>query len=543
MGKIFHQHSARGLRARAGVILAVTLLISALSESNAKATWSIVLVDTETKEIAVGSATCLTNFDLNQNLPVLLVDVGAACAQSAVDGGAINRNRIREQLLLGTDPEDIVEYLSTVDSAHESRQYGIVDTIGRPATFTGNQAGAHASGVTGQTGNIVYAIQGNVITGAVVVFAAEAAVINTPGDLPAKLMAAMEEARFYGGDGRCSCTVLAPTACGAPPPNFEKSAHIAFMVGSRTGDIDGVCNSGFGCANGDYFMDFNVPNQTVADPDPVLQLQDMFDQWRDAQVGAPDAVQSEVEVDKDYIRANFSDSANLVVSVKDWQSNQVIMPTSVTVEHAPDSAGASGIINITPLGNNLFNIEVGLAFLNGLDRFHVRVESDARSVIVLPIPELLVVAMEDIDADGETDLADYALMQNCILGPDHPVPAQCDDANFNFDLTVDLRDVGQFQREFTGEKCDILQINEQPERLDLCAGDSATLSVGVDADPSPTFQWFLNGAAIVGANAGTYALEDAQPDDEGYYTVEVSNSCGAVATEPVQVRVFDGECP
>src|SRR5262245_3596304 len=175
----------------------VPLLAMTLAES-VSATWSINIVDTASREIAVGSATCLTNFDLLRGLPVVRVDVGAAAAQSSIDAGAVNRMRIWNGLINGDSPEAILALLASMDASHQSRQYGIVDVQGRAITFTGTNCGAFANGLTGQVGTLVYAIQGNVITGQPVLNEAEEAILTTAGGLPEKLMAAMEAARSMG---------------------------------------------------------------------------------------------------------------------------------------------------------------------------------------------------------------------------------------------------------------------------------------------------------------------------------------------------------
>lgn len=230
----------------------------------ARATWSIILIDTRTGEVAIGSATCLTAFDLQANTPVLLTGIGGATAQSAVDGTGQNRVFIRDQMLLGTPPQSIIIGLSGFDTSHQSRQYGIVDTRfgGRATTFTGSGAGLYRGGRTGRFvaagitgGDIVYAVQGNVLTGAPVIDAAIAAIGSTSGDLAEKLMAGMEAARMMGGDGRCSCSPGNPTGCGSPPPVFTKSAHIAYMLVARAGDRDG--------ANGIYRVG-TTPQATIA---------------------------------------------------------------------------------------------------------------------------------------------------------------------------------------------------------------------------------------------------------------------------------------
>ena len=218
-----------------------------LAAGSAHATWSIILVDTATGEIAIGSATCLASFDLRAGTPVLIPGIGAAAAQSFVDSTGQNRVLIRDRLSQDIPPSQILDELTAFDPGHQTRQYGIVDARGRAATFTGTGAGAWAGGQTGQftsthagrASTIIYAVQGNVLTGEPVVTAAVQAITTTQGDLAAKLMAGMQAARSLGGDGRCSCAPSAPTACGAPPPTFTKSAHIAYMLIARAGDAEG----------------------------------------------------------------------------------------------------------------------------------------------------------------------------------------------------------------------------------------------------------------------------------------------------------------
>jgi uncharacterized Ntn-hydrolase superfamily protein len=124
------------------------MAITALAPA-AHATWSIVLVDLRTGEIAAASATCLTSFNLRDNTPVLIPGVGAATAQSSVDSTGQNRVFIRDHLALGVAPQDIITQLATFDAAHQSRQYGIVDYLGRTATFSGTGDGQWAGGQTG----------------------------------------------------------------------------------------------------------------------------------------------------------------------------------------------------------------------------------------------------------------------------------------------------------------------------------------------------------------------------------------------------------
>ncbi len=227
-------------------VFAVTGLVS-LCAGTAHATWSILIVNPTTGEIGVASATCLTDLDLREITPMLVAGMGGLTAQSAGDMRGVNRTFVRDRMIEGIAPADILPLLQVFDPGHQSRQYGMLDALGRTATFSGASNGQWAGGVTGQTGDLYYAVQGNVLTGAPVVAMAEQAIIATPGDLPAKLMAAMEAAQSMGGDGRCSCLPTQPEACGSPPPKFEKSADIGYMLVARLGDFSaayGVYDAG-----------------------------------------------------------------------------------------------------------------------------------------------------------------------------------------------------------------------------------------------------------------------------------------------------------
>jgi uncharacterized Ntn-hydrolase superfamily protein len=198
-----------------------TLAAAALLAPAVPATWSIVAVNTRTGEVCIATATCLSGVDLQTLTPVLRVGVGGACAQSVGDSSGFNRMRIWNGLIAGWSPEEILAELSTNDGGFQARQYGIVNMADEPVTFSGTLDGQAYYGVARVMDDVRYAIQGNVLTGIQVITNAEEAFLATEGDLGQKVMAAMEGARVFGGDGRCSCNESAPTVCGCPPPPFE----------------------------------------------------------------------------------------------------------------------------------------------------------------------------------------------------------------------------------------------------------------------------------------------------------------------------------
>lgn len=356
----------------------------------AMATWSIVIIDTKTREIALGSATCLTSFDLQKGAGVMLVEVGAGQAQSAVDQNGTNRRTMWDEMLAGTEPRQIIRILRGKDPSHQSRQYGIADIIGRTTTFTGSGAGKWAGGLVGEYGTLVYAIQGNVLTGEPVIVEAEKAIRNaaTDGDLPAKLMAAMEAARSMGGDGRCSCNENDPDGCGSPPKNFTKSAHIGYMIIARSGDADGTCNLQSGCANGDYFLNFNIAFQQNNSEDPVKQMQKKFDTFRTSSIGRPDAIRSTVELSADTIAPDGSSQVVMTITLRDWQGQPVTSGAPVTVAHASDSAKITQIGDVTDHGNGVYSVVLTAGATVGVDRFWVSADDGTGAVRIMPWPEL-----------------------------------------------------------------------------------------------------------------------------------------------------------
>ncbi len=329
----------------------LTLLLLALP---ARATWSILIVDVSTGEIAVGIATCLTGFDLKPNTIVVIPGYGVAAAQSFV-GPLSLRELIRTEMLNGTPAAQILQLLANADPGHQSRQYGIASLIGGTVTFTGAGAGGWAGGVTGQVGNLLYTVQGNVLTGAPVVTAAEQAILNTPGTIAEKLMVAMEAAAQMGGDGRCSCNGGAPTGCGSPPASFTKSAHIGLMVVSRPSDVDNPCNGGQGCGAGVYWMDLNVANQTAAAPDAVVQLRQRYNTWRAQQVGRADHYQSTVTLSGNRIRANGIDTITGTVTLRDAQGVPLgnSLPVSVSLA-SRSTVGSATFSAVTPQPNGTY---------------------------------------------------------------------------------------------------------------------------------------------------------------------------------------------
>lgn len=412
---------------------------------SAQATWSIVVADQRTREVGIGCATCLLSADLQRGLPMMLVERGVAAAQSRIDQGAVNRQRIRTQMLAGVAPEDIIDFLATQDQFHQQRQYGIVDVLGRAATFTGSQAGAYAGGVTGQVGDLVYAIQGNVITGPPVIEMAEAALRDTPGDVPAKLMAAMQAARLMGGDGRCSCSSSDPDGCGAPPPTFERSAHVGCMIIARRGDTDGLCNF-TGCALGNYFLDFNI---FVSAPsiDPIIQMQTQFDAFRAARLGVTDQIASQVSFRR-LLPPSSQFEATMQIALLDFNGDPITGAPVVEVMSDPRDGG--GLISAgpaTPLGGGVYTVTIQSSDVAGPDRIAVRVVDGEFDRILMPSTPVLVQPRGDLNGNGVLSVADIGAFVLAIT--DRPAYSK-QFPEVELDIVGDLSGDGSFGMEDIG---------------------------------------------------------------------------------------------
>lgn len=290
------------------LVLALLVLAPA-----AQATWSIVAVDRRTGEVIVAGATCVSGIVLDDYLPVIVVGKGGAAVQFFPDGNAVNRNAIRGVLLAGGTAQEAFQAVQNAGVAIQNHQYGICAMTGAPLTFSGNQCWFAYSGRAGDEGDLAYAVQGNSLSCNEVVLMAEAAFKSTPGDLGTRVMAAMEAAALYGGDGRCSCDDFQPNSCGCSPPSAQTTATTGFLVWSRLGDQDGTCTPAQGCVNGSYFCKVSVQ----ANSNLVGFLRTSYEAWRAGRVGRPDHLRSRIHASDQRLRANGADSTSVVVELVD----------------------------------------------------------------------------------------------------------------------------------------------------------------------------------------------------------------------------------
>ena len=94
--------------------------------------------------------------------------------------------------------EETLEKLLAVDPGRDHRQVGIVDRLGGSATFTGTSCMDWAGGIS----HPGYAIQGNILAGPEVIRQMERSFLESAGELPERILAALEAGNNAGGDRR-----------------------------------------------------------------------------------------------------------------------------------------------------------------------------------------------------------------------------------------------------------------------------------------------------------------------------------------------------
>ena len=175
--------------------LALVLVFAALvAPAAAHATFSIVAYDSVTQELGV--AVQSRAFSVAEAVPWAEAGVGAIATQASTNEsfGPLGLDLLRR----GTPAPEVVRTLTAADTGQSHRQLGVVDVHGGSAAHTGKDCSSWAGHRTG----FGYSIQGNILAGEAVVAGMERAFLDTPGELAARLLAALDAGQAAGGDKR-----------------------------------------------------------------------------------------------------------------------------------------------------------------------------------------------------------------------------------------------------------------------------------------------------------------------------------------------------
>jgi len=157
-------------------------------------TFSIVACDPDKSE--VGVAVQSKFLSVGAAVPWAIGGVGAIATQAWAN--TTYGPRGLALLQEGKTPEEVARRLTDSDEHREERQLGIVDAIGRSATYTGARCMEWAGGIADTN----FAAQGNILAGKGVVDGIVDAYQQTQGHLADRLIAALRAGQAAGGDRR-----------------------------------------------------------------------------------------------------------------------------------------------------------------------------------------------------------------------------------------------------------------------------------------------------------------------------------------------------
>ena len=80
-------------------------------------------------------------------------------------------------------------------------------------------------------------------------------------------------------------------------------------------------------------------------------------------------------------------------------------------------------------------------------------------------------------------------------------------------------------------------IRVRPASQETCTGSAVTFVVAANGTEPISYQWMKNGEGITGATENRYTIPATSTEDEGSYSVTVSNKCGSVESENAALTV------
>jgi uncharacterized Ntn-hydrolase superfamily protein len=172
-----------------------------LLPGSAQATWSIIMLDPDTRAIGLAGASCS---DYVAGIAGFVPGKGAVMAQAASNWAA--KTKAEELIGAGVSPDKILAVITdpSFDAKFARQQYAIMtfDEFEAPASFTGAETPGHRGSLTGRG----FSVQGKtLVSGAVLEAAAHAITEGRVAKRPLAeiLLGALAAGAEAGGDNRC----------------------------------------------------------------------------------------------------------------------------------------------------------------------------------------------------------------------------------------------------------------------------------------------------------------------------------------------------
>lgn len=329
----------------------VGLVFVLLGSAVAQDTFSIVAVDTVTGEIGSAGASCVGA--INGVGAFILSDVLEGIGAIHTQASYLEANQLtaRQRMLAGDSPQQIIDYMVAHDAQNNPtiRQYGVVDLRrrGESAAYTGVNCIDYKNHATGRG----YAVQGNILSGQMIIDTMKNTFLRTPGPLADRLMATLEAAKIIGADTRCA--------------SRGTSSRSSFIKVVRIGD------------GSVPYLQKIVPDSPVGS-DPITILHTMFDQWKDSLRTRVDPFLSQLAVTPDSLPANGTSAAAILIIPKN--NSDTLLAPGRTILLRNTGAGTLGAVSDN--GNGTYSATLTAPTLPGTDTISARVVSGTDTVAI-----------------------------------------------------------------------------------------------------------------------------------------------------------------
>ncbi|MEK9139389.1 MAG: DUF1028 domain-containing protein, partial [Bacteroidota bacterium] len=351
-------------------------------------TFSIVAVDTVTREIGSAGASCVGA--INGVGAYIISDVieGVGAIHTQASWLAANQQIAHQQMLLGKSPQEIIDWMVANDAGGNPtiRQYGVVDMTrrGASAAYTGVNCIDYKDHATGPG----YAVQGNILLGQMIIDTIKNVYLRTPGPIADRLMRALEAAKIIGADTRCA--------------SRNTSTRSSFIKVVRIGD-----------GNTPYLLKI-IPDSPVS-TDPIDLLKVQFNSWKDSLRTKVDPFLSRMVLDRDTLLANGASQAVITIIPKNNSDTLLSSGRTILLTHT----GGGTIGSVTDLGNGTYAATLTAPTAPGTDTISARVVSGTDTVRLAARP-VVVYRLAASWGGGETSPQVFALEQN-FPNPFNPV--------------------------------------------------------------------------------------------------------------------------
>lgn len=329
----------------------VGLVFVLLGSAVAQDTFSIVAVDTVTGEIGSAGASCVGA--INGVGAFILSDVLEGIGAIHTQASYLEANQLtaRQRMLAGDSPQQVIDYMVAHDAQNNPtiRQYGVVDLRrrGESAAYTGANCIDYKNHATGRG----YAVQGNILSGQMIIDTMKNTFLRTPGPLADRLMATLEAAKIIGADTRCA--------------SRGTSSRSSFIKVVRIGD------------GSVPYLQKIVPDSPVGS-DPITILHTMFDQWKDSLRTRVDPFLSQLAVTPDSLPANGTSAAAILIIPKN-NSDTLLAPGRTILLR---NTGAGTLGGVSDNGNGTYSATLTAPTLPGADTISARVVSGTDTVAI-----------------------------------------------------------------------------------------------------------------------------------------------------------------